>query len=275
MTDDTNQTEQEDLEKNSAKPVSVRRRYHNRRAGDRGGNSLWLVSFTDVMALMLTFFVLLFSMSNPKQEQWEEFTQEVQENFNKFQGRPLNRGEEDSINIKKTNFSKALNLTYLQTIIENMMEEEPSLRRIKMISADNSLIISLPQNLLFDEGQAEVQEKGTRALYILAGTLSRIKNRIEVVGHTDPRPVRSDGGAFESNWGLSLARAASVAAVLENVGYKRSITVRGHASARYYDLPKIMSEQERLDLSRRVDVVIMEDDGKRLRLFDIGLPMIK
>jgi len=94
-----------------------------------------------------------------------------------------------------------------------------------------------------------------------------------VVGHTDPRPVR--GGAFASNWELSLARAANVAAVLENVGYKRAITVRGHASARYYDLPETMSNQERLDLSRRVDVVVMEDDGKRLQLFDLGLPRIQ
>ncbi len=256
-----------------APQVRGRRRYYNRRSGDRGGNSLWLVSFTDVMALMLTFFVLMFSMSHPKKEQWEEFKQEVQENFNKFQGRPLNRGAEDTINIEKVNFSKALNLNYLETIIRNMMEEEPSLRRIKMIPADQSLIISLPQNLLFDIGQAEVAEQGTRALYILAGTLSRVKNRIEVVGHTDPRPVR--GGTFESNWDLSLARAANVAAVLENVGYKRPITIRGHASARYYDLPETMSEQERLDLSRRVDVVVMEDDGQRLKLFDMGLPLIK
>ena len=250
------------------KPVFARRRYHNRRAGDRGGNSLWLLSFTDVMALMLTFFVLLFSMSHPQKEKWEKFKEEVHENFNKFKGRPLNHGTEDNINIEKVNFSKALSLRYLEAVIGNVMEEEPSLRRIKMIPADKSLIISLPQNLLFDIGEAQVQEKGTRALYILAGTLSRVKNRIEVVGHTDPRPVT--GGDFESNWELSLARAANVAAVLENVGYRRSVTIRGHASARYYDLPNSMSEQERLDLSRRVDIVIMEDDGTRLQLFDLG-----
>ena len=274
MSDDIKNVEQgKPQSKPQSKPM-VRRRGYNRRADDKsGGASIWLLSFTDVMALMLTFFVLLFSMSHPKQEQWEEFTREVQENFNRFQGRPLHRGAEDTVNIAKINFSKALDLKYLQAIITKMVEKEPSLRRVKMIPSDKGLIISLPQNLLFDVGQAKVQVQGTKALYILAGTLSRIKNRIEVVGHTDPRPVR--GGAFASNWELSLARAANVAAVLDDVGYKRPITVRGHASARYYDLPETMAEQERLDLSRRVDVVVMEDSGKRLQLFDMGLPSIR
>ncbi len=246
----------------------------SRRAGDRGHTSsnMWLISFTDVMALMLTFFVLLFSMSNPKKEQWEKFTNEVQQNFNRFHGRPLNRGAQDAININKVNFSKALNLKYLQAIISNLIEKEPTLSNIRLIPNGSSLIISLPQNLLFDAGQASVREKGNKALFSLAGTLSRIKNRIEIVGHTDPRPVSS--GNFTSNWELSLARAANVAGVLENVGYGRAITVRGHASARYNDLPSTIDMQERLDLSRRVDIVVMEDDGKRLQLFDLGMPSI-
>jgi len=274
MSDDKIENENDDSVNKVAPPPPLRRRRFNRRAGDQtGGASIWLLSFTDVMALMLTFFVLLFSMSHPKKEQWEEFSKKVQENFNRFEGRPLNRSHENAVNINKVNFSKALDLKYLEALIENVMEEEPSLRRIRMFPHGTSLIVSLPQNLLFDVGEAQVQVQGTKALYVLAGTLSRIKNRVEVVGHTDPRPVRGDN--FPSNWELSLARAANVAAVLETVGYKRPITVRGHASARYYDLPETLDRQERLDVSRRVDIVIMEDDGRRMQLFDLGLPLIQ
>lgn len=257
-----------DTKKAEAEGQSIRRK--NRRVGDRTETSshMWLLSFTDVMALMLTFFVLLFSMSNPKKEQWEKFTNEVQQNFNRFQGRPLNRGAQDTVNIAKVNYSKALNLKYLEAIISNLLEEDPALSKIRLIPNGANLIISLPQDLLFNAGQASVGEQGNKALFSLASTLSRIKNRIEVVGHTDPRPVRQ--GNFKSNWELSLARAANVAGVLENVGYSRDITVRGHASARYNDLPSTIDMQERLDLSRRVDIVVMEDDGKSLNLFDTG-----
>ena len=71
-----------------------------------------------------------------------------------------------------------------------------------------------------------------------------------------------------------MARAASVAAVLETVGYTKPVKIRGHASARYYDLPLTLSEESRLDMSRRVDIVVMEDDGDRLRIFDLGLPRL-
>lgn len=246
-------------------------RRFGRRMGDNGGSpSMWLISFTDVMALMLTFFVLLFAMSNPKQEEWEDFTQNIQKNFKKFHGKELNRGKEDAINIAKINFSQALDLNYLKALMDNLLEQEPSLQVARLIDNGDSLIISLPHDLLFEVGQASVKSQANKALFTIAGTLGRIKNRIEIVGHTDPRLV-SDS-QFPSNWELSLARAANVAAVLENVGYEKSITIRGHASGRFDDIPETVSVAERLDLSRRVDIVVMEDDGRRTKLFDIGLP---
>lgn len=260
-------------EKNGDDPeMNLAPRRFNRRMGDgnSGSTSMWLISFTDVMALMLTFFVLLFAMSNPKQEDWEEFTKNIQENFNKFEGKQEHRGAEDAVNIAKINFSQALDLRYLKALINNLIEKEASLNIVRVLDNGNSLIVSLPNDILFNPGQANLKQQANQALFTLAGTLRRIKNRIEVVGHTDPRPI--SGGQFESNWELSLTRAANVAAVLENVGYERPITVRGYASARFEDIPEAVPMAERLDLSRRVDVVIMEDDGRRMKLFDIGLP---
>ena len=250
--------------------TTVPRRF-NRRMGDgENSQSMWLISFTDVMALMLTFFVLLFAMSNPKQEDWAKLTENIQQNFNRFYGQDLNRGQEDSINISKINFSQALDLKYLKALIDNLIQQEPSLRVARIINNGDSLIISLPQDLLFVSGQAEVKSEANKALFTIAGSLRRIKNRVEIVGHTDPRPVSSS--QFPSNWELSLARAAHVAAVLENVGYDKPITIRGQASGRFEDMSPTIPMSERLDISRRVDIVVMEDDGKRQKLFDIGLP---
>ena len=244
-------------------------RYFRRRRLRSNGqsSSTWLISFADIMALMLTFFVLLFAMSHPKQEEWDDLTQNVRKNFNKFYGQPLRRGHQDTLSIKKVNFSKALNLTYLKAIVEKLIEQEESLQRLELIELKDSLIISFPQDLLFEAGRAEIKPTANKALFALAGTLVRIKNRIEIVGHADPRPVSGD--TYESNWSLSLDRAIQVAATLENVGYSADVTVRGMASGRYFDLSDEFTEDEKLSLSRRVDIVIMKDDGKRLKLFDI------
>lgn len=269
---ENNTENQEQEEENSVQPT-VPRRFSRRIDNDQTTSSTWLISFTDVMALMLTFFVLLFAMSNPKQEDWEQLTKKIQENFNRFYGQQENRGTQDAINIQKINFSRALDLRYLKALFNDAwVETEPSLKAVSLIENGDSLIISLPQNLLFETGKAEIKPQASKALFTIATSLRRIKNRIEVVGHTDPTPTRG-GYGFASNWELSLARAASVAGVLENVGYDRPILIRGQAAGRYAELPADISEAQRRDLSRRVDIVIMEDDGKQeTKLFDIGLP---
>lgn len=248
------------------------RRRSSRRMGDQtsGGKSMWLISFTDVMALMLTFFVLLFAMSNPKEEEWDKFTHNIQENFNRFHGQVLNRGKEDAVNIDKVNFSQALDLNYLKVLMGNLIRDEKSLEGVRLVDAAGRLIISLPHHLLFDSGAANIKEQAHDALFTIGGALRRIKNRIEIVGHADPRPL--SGSKFSSNWELSLSRAASVAAGLESFGYESPISIKGQGSGRFDDIPDSFSVAERLDLSRRVDIVIMADDGRRTRLFDIGLP---
>lgn len=237
---------------------------------DQAVSPLWLITFTDTMALMLTFFVLLYAMSVPEEEKWVDVTAALNTEFNKFFSQKFEAGPEDSINISKLNMREALSLDYLRNLIVELIQEEKGLDNVIVLKRRDNLVLSLPQDLLFESGQAEVNERGIKALFALGGVLSRIKNRIEVMGHADPRPIQGSGGAYPSNWELSLARAAAVAAVLENVGYRRPVVVRGVSSARYEDLPESISEEERLDLSRRVDIVIMKDDGSGQIMLDFG-----
>lgn len=231
---------------------------------DDQANQTWLISFTDVIALMLTFFVLLFSMSQPKNEEWNEFTEKVQENFNKYYGQVRERSAQDSINIERINFSQALNVKYLKALFTRIQEEEDALKIITMQETEDRLIVSLPQNLLFDAGQATIKNSANRALIVLAGTLRRIQNRVEVIGHTDPTPTRG-GYGYASNWELSLARASQVAAVLENAGYDRPMIIRGQASGQFLNLSPDIPRSTRMETARRVDIVIMDDNGNIIR----------
>ncbi len=254
-------------------PVRHTGRRYGRRESDpagQGETKIWMVTFTDIMGLMLTFFVMLYAMASPKQEQWESLTDTIQSNFNKYYGMAENRGFQESISIEKVDFSRALDLTYLRALMTALIQNEGTLGAVALINQDNSLILSLPQDLLFKPSDATIKEEGARALYAVADMLSRIKNRVEIVGHADPRPISTK--EFPTNWDLSLARAAAVAAVLEDVGYTQPVIIRGQAAGRYADLPAGMAEEQRLSIARRVDIVIMEDDGKRVKLFEIAPP---
>lgn len=244
-------------------------RQYRRRAYDSpgGGGSTWLLSFTDVMALMLTFFVLLYALSSPKQEDWENFSDNIQKHFNKYYGQALNRGDQDTVSIQKVDFNKALDLSYLQTLLEKQIKEDDTLKIVTIIPQPEGLLISFPDNLLFEPGKAAISAQGSDAMFVVAQTLSRYKNRVEVIGHADPRPV-GEGAEYASNWELSLARAAAVAATLENFGYAKNVIIRGGASGRYQDLPESIPTEKRLSLSRRVDIVIRADAGERAKVLD-------
>jgi len=243
-----------------------------RAEGEEQSTSLWLITFTDIMALMLTFFVLLYSMSQPLEEDWKEITRGLHSQFTRTYAAPELKGPQDSVNIDKIDFSKAQDLSYLNSVLANLISRDQRLKNIVLIPQSDHLIASVPQELLFESGQAEVSAKGKQVLFSLGNAMTRIKNRIEIIGHTDPRPIQNARQDVSSNWELSLARAGHVAAVLRNAGYERPVIVRGLSSARYEDLPEEMNEEERLSLARRVDIMIMEDDGNIRQFAPLNVP---
>jgi chemotaxis protein MotB len=88
--------------------------------------------------------------------------------------------------------------------------------------------------------------------------LRNIANEAEVIGHTDPTPVET---AYASNWDLSLARAAAVADALKRDGYPREIPAFGVADSHFSELPDSLPWLHRLELARRVDLVLTPNGG--------------
>jgi chemotaxis protein MotB len=253
------------------------RRWH-RRLEDVGSEedakvAIWMITFTDVMGLMLTFFVMLFALSEPEEQTWAEASSALNSEFNRYQGQTFTPGPVEALNLDRIDFDRALDIPYLEGLMEVILSENPLLKDARIIKQPGELIISMPQDLLFDPADAEIKENGIRALYALGGSLTRIKNKIEIIGHADPRAMTGENPRYSSNWELSLARAANVAGVLNSVGYERDIDIKGLSSGRYHDLQGIGDEEARLELARRVDIIIKNHDGRKSEVFfDPRLP---
>lgn len=248
---------------NLVQPVETQ--MSRRRLGDQPrANYTWLVTFTDIMGLMLTFFVLMFAMSEPENKEYEKMTAALRSEMGRVYGERQYAGTTENIDLGKVNFNRALDVRYLEELIRGTIEAHEELKAVQVIAQSGSVVLSLPQELLFEPGQARVKESGRKILYTLGGSLSRVRNRIEIDGHTDNRPLEGAGqqSGFGNNWELSLARAADVASILENVGYQQTVAIAGHAAARYQDLASIKDESQRAALSRRVDITIMNYSGK-------------
>lgn len=256
-----------------APPVPLRR--HRRRRRDTGieehSAPVWLVTFTDVMGLMLTFFVLMFAMRAPEPRTFETLTAGFQSRIGQVFEFRQGAGPFDTIDLGRVDFNRALDLDYLGALVrERVNERSDVLRGVVLVPQSSSLVVSLPQELVFAPGKEEVSDGGKAALGAMAGILNRIRNRVEIIGHADPEPVSEKNPAYGSNWDLSLSRAAAAAAVLRGQGYERPMVVRGLGDALYRALPGGLPETFRNAVSRRVDIVIMSDDGNRRRFLDIG-----
>lgn len=107
--------------------------------------------------------------------------------------------------------------------------------RLRVRIFRNRMVVELPDNVLFDSGDAELKAQGQATLAEVAQVLRSIEGRqFQVAGHTDNVPIRSR--RFPSNWELSTARAVSVARYLIDQGIpSERISAAGYAETQPVD----------------------------------------
>ena len=217
----------------------------------------WILIFTDMVALLLSFFVMLFSMSAVPVNEWETTIDILEEALN------LTSEEEkdptEDYNISSVLLERArTNVNYLLPIIEPKIKQDEIIKDSPIILLDDRIVISLSGDLLFASGKAELTKKARKALFNLGGVLRNIRNTIGIYGYSEDE--KFDRDKYSSDWELSLARAVSVANELKRAGYMEEILSFGYGGARSFRLANV-SKDRRQSLSRRVDIVIMSIRG--------------
>ncbi len=220
-------------------------------------NRAWMITFTDLVSLMLTFFVMLFAMSNVQVNKWESMIDSLSQSLNATRTTAVAASSAE-YNVATIVRKQAMNLDYLAGVLEKTVAEDEVLAHSRIIRLEDRLVIALPGDLLFAPARADLSEKARAAVFNLGGVLRNVGNQIGVNGHTDP--VLHTGGAHTSNWELSLARAAAVANALRRSGYTEDIIAYGYADSRFSQLPDLPADQRRA-LGRRVDIVVLANAG--------------
>lgn len=214
---------------------------------------MWMLTFTDLVSLLLTFFVMLFAMSNVKIDQWDKIIDSLSQTLNPAPEETI-RKPSAQLNIGTLFYRRAVNLDYLASVIEENLSADPLLRNVLIVRLEDRLLVALPGDLLFEPGAAVISERAQGAMLTLGAMFDNAGNTIAVTGHTDPAPP--DGTSYASNWELSIARAASVANAIRRGGYEQKIVAFGYAATQYNLLPNL-DDAARRKLARRVDIIIM------------------
>ena len=219
----------------------------------------WMITFADLTALLLTFFVLLFSMSQVDSVTWEAIVESLKQQLNPSKsGQSVSVGSRDRVT--RIIIKQSIDLDYLNTLVVDKISQHPFLSRATVTRLDDALVLSLPGDALFEAGSAVLKEPAREATGLLVEVLTLVGNRVDIHGHSDPNPI--SGGDYVSNWELSVGRAMALATLLVRGGLDKDVAAFGFADSRYADISTEFTEEQRLRLGRRVDVVIRESEDE-------------
>jgi len=187
---------------------------------------VWLISFTDLMCLLLAFFILKFSMAEPIRERWQALAHGLAPT--REQAGPPGA----AFNAGVLSHDTAINLDYLATLLTGQFAGQSELRGLAIRREQDRVIIAVPDQRLFQPDQAAFSPTGERTLFLLGGLLGRIGNRIEITSHAEREPAQTPAadGRRLTGWELALGRAVAVARALRENGYQHGLVTRAVAA---------------------------------------------
>lgn len=251
------------------------------------GSPAWMNTFSDLMNLLLCFFVLLFSMSTVDAQKFELIASSFSQSFSIFSagataigdgvlisngvsqlnelddfissmGKVAEGETDDTDSIEK--MSEALDAEKMKKSeelaekIEEAMEEQSLSKEIDMEVTSQYVQLSLKGALLFDSGSAQLKEDAKKVLEKVSVILERYSTgTIEIMGHTDNVP--QSGARYADNEELSNARALSVFYYLQEHSLLDPANIK-HSGMGEREPVADNSTPEGRSLNRRVEIRI-------------------
>jgi len=207
----------------------------------------WLVTFNDMITLILTFFVLILAMSDMDKASIDQVSQSVSEAFGIGGIRAplvLPRTVQPSVDRGQIQADR-------NAEISKMAIKIASLPGMEAQTGQGEVRVMMNEKVLFEPGSDVLGKNSRQVLMSLVPVLRETGAFITVEGHTDDRPV--DKNRFSSNWELSTARAVSVVTFLLEEGgiAPERLSAAGYGDAR----PRAANhDAQARQINRRVEI---------------------
>ena len=178
----------------------------------------WLITYADMITLMMAFFVMMYGMSILDVKKFDKFKSGAQQlgkapvmpsgdgilstgtGILDTAGPPVGSG--DTTGAGKTFEVKGEvrreNVEQLVREVNRRLRENQLENDTEVQVDPRGVVIYLRDKVLFESGSSQMQLEGLKILDQLALTLSHIDNLVQIEGHTDDRPIRTR--QFPSNW---------------------------------------------------------------------------
>jgi chemotaxis protein MotB len=255
-----------------------------RRVETQESRDRWMITYADLITLLLIFFIILYAMSSLDTDKYSIVTSSLSETFKSSStvveggngtsdaGKtPANKQESTAGNTNNGSDEQTGNqapstrelafreqeakLADLMGVITQYVQENHLGEQIFVADKPQGIEITLSDRFLFDVGKADLKSPALPALQQLSGLFSGIGATISIEGHTDNTPISSTS-RYKDNWELSGARALSVLRFfLENEGLNPdTFQYAGYADTRpTVDNNTVAGKQK----NRRVEIIVL------------------
>lgn len=218
----------------------------------------WVVTFGDMMSLLLTFFIMLVSLSEIKQEEkFQALVDSLHRQFghdtalNSMAPGPHRPRNSPISKLSSQGRSKRLDIHRGGDKVKAPTGENPQVEIIRPGSQT-----AIGGVIFFGTGEAQLSEENKIQLHRILGKLLGKPQKVEVRGHT-MFMLPSESPAFKDNWELAYERCRNTVNYLIEMGVEQRrirISVAGANEPRVLD-PSIERQRE----NARVDVFLMDE----------------
>jgi chemotaxis protein MotB len=226
----------------------------------RAGTDRWLVSYADLVTLLLAFFASAYAVSDLNAARVKPAALAIRHALGQVETPQVAAGTPTAV-VLPVRLADAPRIdppaepgsSPLPDRLRTVVADEIAGGRARVTTSHDDLVLSLPEAATYESGRAELHAGARRVLARFAELLVQTGLDARVEGHTDDVPISSP--RFSSNWELSTARASGVVAVLVAQGVD---PVRLSAAGYGQFHPKVpnVTAADRA-LNRRVDIVLV------------------
>lgn len=239
---------------------------------DAAGMMRWLLTYADLITLMMAFFVIMYAMSKADVTKFNALRASLAMAF-RTEGAassmvftaPGTQATDPAVSLDASR-----EMEDFQDIIRKVQANLKDQQQVAFIVDERGLTVRFLDNVLFDLGRAELRPDATALLDSVGGALKNTPRFVRVEGHADNLPINTV--QFPSNWELSAARSIAVTRYLIE---KHGADPRRLASLGYGEFRPLYSNttEENRSKNRRVDIVILRTgrSGGEISSFDIKL----
>ncbi|MDF2723121.1 MAG: flagellar motor protein [Paenibacillus sp.] len=247
-------------------------------------NERWLITYADLITLLMIFFVIMYAMSKVDVNKYETLAAALQMQFhdgssiipkgNGVMGEVipgLNRPEtkqKDADPQEQSNPSKPdpqqsqsdqrqeeQHLQDLLQVVRAYITEQHLQEQVSVSDTQRGIAITLNDLFLFDLGKADLKQETVPVLEKLSSLLPKLNARVSIEGHTDDLPLAA-GSLYQDNWGLSQARSVAVIRYFVNNAKLSSDMFISSAFADTRPVAPNDSEANR-QKNRRVEIIVL------------------